>query len=86
MVVDIPMTVDQIRYFAAAIRADSGESADLLPPGVLNILSWRIGEQGQRRRPLPSKSSQPSSASVDEGFKAAEGFALFFKVRVSFAL
>ncbi len=29
MFVDIPMAVDQIRYFAAAIRADSGESADI---------------------------------------------------------
>lgn len=27
--VDVPMCVDQIRYFAAAIRADSGESADI---------------------------------------------------------
>jgi aldehyde dehydrogenase len=29
MFVDVPMMVDQIRYFAASIRADSGESADI---------------------------------------------------------
>jgi len=29
MFVDVPMTVDQIRYFAAALRADSGECADI---------------------------------------------------------
>ena len=27
--IDLPGTVDQIRYFAAALRADSGESADI---------------------------------------------------------
>lgn len=27
--IDVPMAVDQIRYFAAALRADSGESADI---------------------------------------------------------
>ena len=29
VLVDVPGTVDQIRYFAAALRADSGESADI---------------------------------------------------------